>query len=267
MEAAGCLLREVGTTNRTYLDDYRRAAGPDTGAILRVHPSNFRIDGFVHRPPTAGIAEVARAAQVPFVDDIGSGLLQAHAAARDEPVAADAVTDGADVVIFSGDKLLGGPQAGALVGRHDLIDRFRRAPLARALRLDKLRLAALEATLQAYERDARDELPVWAMAMVDTDALRRRAERLAEACGGEAITTDAVLGGGSTPGGRLPSWGVALPGPADPLAQRLRTGEPPVVTRIVDDRVVADLRSVPADLDEDLGRQLRAATDATTGTA
>lgn len=259
MEAAGCRLREVGTTNRTHLDDYRRAISTDTGAILRVHPSNFRQDGFVSRPSTGEIAEVARAGDVPFIDDIGSGLLRPHPAAADEPVAAEAISRGADLVLFSGDKLLGGPQAGILAGRHDLVERCRRAPLARALRLDKLRMAALESSVAAHERDARDTLPVWAMATTDVDDLRDRAERIAAGCDGTPVETEAVLGGGSTPGRRLPSWGVALSGPADELAARLRTGDPAVVARILDDRVVADLRSVPAAQDDTLLSALRAA--------
>ncbi len=262
MEAAGCRLREVGTTNRTHLDDYRRAVTAETGAILRVHPSNFRQDGFVHRPPTGEIAEVAHTAGVPFIDDIGSGLLRPHPAAADEPVAAEAISLGADLVLFSGDKLLGGPQAGIVVGRHELVERCRRAPLARALRLDKLRLAALESSVADHERDAREDLPLWAMATADLDGLRSRAERIAAACDGTVVQTEAVLGGGSTPGGRLPSWGVALPGPADELAARLRTGDPGVVARILDDRVVADLRSVPVDQDDVLLSALRTATGA-----
>lgn len=263
MEAAGCVLREVGTTNRTHVEDYRRAIGPDTGAVLRVHPSNFRVDGFTHRPPTEQIAEVTHAAGVPFIDDLGSGLLAAHPATGDEPIAADAVRRGADLALFSGDKLLGGPQAGILVGRADLIERCRRAPLARALRLDKLRLAALEATVATHERGDRDALPLWSQVAAEAAVLRGRAEAIAATCGGEVVPTEAVLGGGSTPGRRLASFGVALPGNAEKLAQRLRTGEPPVLARIVDDLVVADVRAVPADLDTDLARALRVALDGT----
>jgi L-seryl-tRNA(Ser) seleniumtransferase len=259
METAGCRLCEIGTTNRTHIDDYRRAIGEDTGAILRVHPSNYRIDGFVHRPTTAEIAEVARAAGLPFLDDIGSGLLRADPAAQGEPVAAEAIAQGADLVIFSGDKLLGGPQAGILVGDATLIDRCRRAPLARALRIDKLRMAGLEATLAAYERGTTEDLPVWSLARTAPEDLRARAERLAARSGGRAVETEAVLGGGSAPGGRLPSWGVELPGPPDALAERLRTGDPAVVVRIVDDRVVVDLRSVPVARDTALAGALTAA--------
>ena len=271
METAGCRLREIGTTNRTHLEDYRRALDDNTGAILRIHPSNYRIDGFVHRPTTAEIAGVARAARLPFIDDIGSGLLRADPAAPDEPVAAEAIVQGADLVVFSGDKLLGGPQAGILVGDAELIERCRRAPLARALRLDKLRMAALEATVAAYERDATGELPVWAMARTDPATLRGRAESLAAHTGGHAVETEAVLGGGSAPGGRLPSWGVQLPGSPDALAHRLRTGDPAVVVRIVDGRVVLDLRSVPATRDDALAAAVAAArsdadTDTDTGT-
>jgi L-seryl-tRNA(Ser) seleniumtransferase len=261
MATAGCVLREVGTTNRTRLDDYARAVGDATGAVLRVHPSNYRIEGFTQRPTTGELAALARNHGLPLIEDIGSGLLDDWVCAPDEPVAAQVLADGADVAVFSGDKLLGGPQAGILVGDAELVERCRRHPLARALRLDKLRLAALEATLSAYERGDREELPVWALAAQELEALRRRAEQLAERSGGTVTPTDAVLGGGAAPGSRLDSWGVALPGDADRLARRLRTGSPPVVARIVDDRLVVDLRSVPAELDEQLAEAVRAAVD------
>jgi L-seryl-tRNA(Ser) seleniumtransferase len=255
MGTAGVVLREIGTTNRTHLDDYRRAVHEGTGAVLRVHPSNFRVEGFAHRPPSADIGQVAAAAGVPFVHDIGSGLLHQDAeVAADEPTAASALEDGADVVVFSGDKLLGGPQAGVLAGRASAITRCRRDPLTRALRLDKLRTAALEATLRSHERGAEDELPLWAMATAAPQVLRSRAQRIADACGGEVLHTDAVLGGGSAPGHALPSWGVALPGSAEALSRRLRTGQPGVYPRIIDDRVVIDLRSVPDHLDDLLTR-------------
>jgi L-seryl-tRNA(Ser) seleniumtransferase len=166
------------------------------------------------------------------------------------------------VVVFSGDKLLGGPQAGIIAGSEAaLVERCRRAPLARALRLDKLRLAALAATLAAYERDAADRLPLWRMAAEDVSSLRERAVAIAEACADtdvEVVALQAVLGGGSSPGATLPSVGVALPGPADRLARRLRTGTPAVVPRIVDDRVVLDLRTVPPAADEQLIAAIRA---------
>ena len=270
VRSAGTQLVEVGTTNRTHVRDYRAAVEAGASAILRVHPSNFRMDGFVHRPTTAELVEVARAAGVPFIDDLGSGLLRAHPAAPDEPVVAERIAAGASVVVFSGDKLLGGPQAGIIAGDGELVDRCRRAPLARALRLDKLRLAALAATLAAYERDAAHHLPVWRMAESDLAALRARAGAIAEACVGlevEVVALEAVLGGGSTPGATLPSAGVALIGPADRLARLLRTGTPAVVPRIVDDRVVLDLRSVPPEADEQLTAAIRTATSILPDTA
>lgn len=264
MATAGVVLHEIGTTNRTHLGDYRRAVGPATGAVLRVHPSNYHVSGFAHRPGATEIAAVAAEHGVPFLHDVGSGLLRPHPAAHGEPTATDALADGADLVVFSGDKLLGGPQAGAVVGRADLVERCRRDPLARALRLDKLRMAALEATLSSHRRDVREELPVFAQAAVDPERLRERADRLASACGGTVVAVEAVLGGGSAPDARLPSFGVALPGDAEQVAARLRAGSPPVVARVVDDRVVADLRSVPDDLDDELAGCLVRAADATT---
>lgn len=248
VRSAGVDLVEVGTTNRTHAHDYRAAVEAGASAILRVHPSNFHMDGFVHRPTTAELVAIASDGGVPFIDDVGSGLLQPHPAAPDEPVASAAIAAGASLVLFSGDKLLGGPQAGIVAGDRDLVERCRRAPLARALRLDKLRIAALHATLAAHERDARDDLPVFAMAGVSLEQLRERARVLADASDGEVVALEAVLGGGSTPGATLPSAGVALDGPAEALAHALRTGDPAVLPRIVDDRVVLDLRAVaPAD--------------------
>jgi len=265
MASAGCHLREVGTTNRTRIDDYRAAIGPETGALLRVHPSNFRIDGFTARPTTSELSHVARQAGVPFIEDIGSGLLVRSEVAHDEPVASQVVADGADLVIFSGDKLLGGPQAGILVGDAELVERCRRHPLARALRLDKLRMAALEATLASYERDVLEELPAWAMASVPVEELQARAERLADPAAGIAVVaTEAVLGGGSTPGNRLASVGLAVDGDAEQLAAALRGGDPPVVGRIVEDRLVLDLRSVPASQDEHLAAAITVARGSAT---
>ena len=270
VRSAGTRLIEVGTTNRTHIADYRAAVEAGASAILRVHPSNFRMDGFVHQPTTAELVEVAGAAGVPFIDDLGSGLLRAHPAAADEPVAVERIAAGASVVVFSGDKLLGGPQAGIIAGEAALVERCRRAPLARALRLDKLRLAALAATLAAYERDAAGQLPVWRMAEVDVTTLRTRAAAIVDACAdtsAEVVALEAVLGGGSTPGATLPSAGVALTGPADRLARRLRIGTPAVVPRIVDDRVVLDLRAVPPEADEQLIAAIRAATTRRSDTA
>ncbi len=259
VRSAGVELVEVGTTNRTHVRDYRQAVEAGASAILRVHPSNFRMEGFVHRPTTAELVEVATEAGVPFIDDLGSGALRPHPAAEGEPVAGEAIAAGVSVVVFSGDKLLGGPQAGVIAGDEQLVERCRRAPLARALRLDKLRVAALAATLDAYERGTTGSLPVWAMAGASVEDLRTRAEAVARACDGEVVPTEAVLGGGSMPGTTLPSVGVALAGPADRMARALRTGRPAVVPRIADGRVVVDLRSVAPDDDAGLIQALRAA--------
>ncbi|MEX2548999.1 MAG: L-seryl-tRNA(Sec) selenium transferase [Nitriliruptoraceae bacterium] len=269
VRSAGVELVEVGTTNRTHVRDYRHAVEAGASAILRVHPSNFRMEGFVHRPTTAELVEVAAEGDVPFIDDLGSGALRPHPATPGEPVASESIAAGASVVLFSGDKLLGGPQAGIIAGDERLIERCRRAPLFRALRLDKLRIAALAATLDAYERGAAPSLPVWAMAEVTTDALRDRAVTVASACDGEVVSVDAVLGGGSTPGAVLPSVGVALEleGAPDGLAQALRTGTPAVVPRIVDGRVVIDLRSVAPDDDVRLIQALRSVHPPAPGTA
>ncbi|MTV23962.1 L-seryl-tRNA(Sec) selenium transferase [Nitriliruptoraceae bacterium ZYF776] len=254
--AAGVVLREVGTTNRTHVRDYTTALGPDTAMLLRVHPSNYRVEGYAGRPAAAELAEVARQAGVPFVHDLGSGLLRpAPELDPDEPSATEAIADGADLVLFSGDKLLGGPQAGILLGRAPLVEACRREPLARAMRVDKSRLAALEATVAVHRRGTLTELPTWAMLRADADDLRARAERYAAELGGEVVAVAGTVGGGSFPGTELPGHGVALPaevGGADEVAAKLRAADPPVLARIVDDRVILDPRTVPPDRDEQL---------------
>ena len=246
---AGARLVEVGTTNRTRLDDYRRALGEHTGVVLRAHPSNFRTVGFVEE---VGIEELC-ALGAPVVDDVGSGVLADDL----EPLAAEppvrrSVRAGAAAVAFSGDKLLGGPQAGLLAGRAEAIERCARHPLARAVRIDKLSLAALEATLRLY-RDperARRELPVLAMLDAPAEVLDARAQRLAAGTGGEIVSAVARAGGGALPLLELRGPAVALdPGPdgADALAARLRRGDPPLVGRIRDGRVLLDLRTLADD--------------------
>jgi L-seryl-tRNA(Ser) seleniumtransferase len=259
---SGARLREVGTTNRTHLDDYREAIGPATGAILQVHRSNFQQSGFVHAAGGAELATLAHQHRLPFIHDIGSGLLAdlAPFGLGSEPRVPDAVAAGADLVIFSGDKLLGGPQAGCLVGRAELVAGCRGNPLARAARADKLTLAALEATLRLY-RDgevALREIPVLRMLTLTADELARRAESMAESirprCPSDRqprlAKGDSVSGGGSFPGAKLPTTLVLLdPGPrgADALALALRLGEPPVVARVVDGAVALDPRTLPED--------------------
>lgn len=241
LESTGARLREVGTTNRTCLADYEAAVGPDTGFVLKVHPSNFRVEGFTG---AVGVRELGGLG-VPVVCDIGSGLLEREPLLPDEPDAASTLKAGAGLVTASGDKLLGGPQAGLMLGRRELVERCRRHPLARALRVDKLTLAALEATLRGPEPPVR-----WAL-HADLTTLRERAEALAAAMAdagvdARAVPAEATVGGGGAPGVALPSAAVSLP---ERLAVPLRTGEPPVVGRVEAGRLLLDVRAVPPTLD------------------
>ncbi len=244
---SGARLVEVGSTNRTRASDYERALGPETALLLRVHQSNFRVVGFTEQPTLAELAEVARSHKVPLVDDLGSGAFSRF---DDEPSAKDALAGGADLVCFSGDKLLGGPQAGIVVGRADLVERLRRHPLQRALRADKLTLAALEGTLALYldpER-ARREIPVLRMLGEAASAVRARAERLAAATGGDVEETVARVGGGALPLAELESFACAV---EESLAGPLREGEPPVVGVVRDGRLLLDCRTLTdAEADE-----------------
>jgi L-seryl-tRNA(Ser) seleniumtransferase len=246
---AGARLVEVGTTNRTRRADYEAALGERTGAILRAHPSNFRQLGFVQEVEIEELCELG----VPVIDDVGSGVLADELETlRDEPPVRRSVRAGAALVCFSGDKLLGGPQAGLMVGRAGAVAAARRHPLARALRLDKLGFAALEATLQLY-RDperARREIPVLAMLTAGEEPLRARAERLAAAIGPAAVIVSAMarVGGGALPLLELPGPAVSVGGAApDDLAARLRAADPPVVGRIEDDRLLLDPRTLADD--------------------
>ena len=236
---SGARLVEVGTTNRTRSADYERAIGPDTAVLLRVHQSNFRIVGFAERPQLVELAEVARRHELPLVDDLGSGAL---VIVGDEPTPADSLRAGADLVCFSGDKLLGGPQAGVVVGRADLVERLRRHPLQRALRADKLTLAALEGTLSlALDSRARDQIPVLRMLHESLETVRSRAARLAALVGGEVEETVARVGGGALPLAALPSAACAV---EESLAEPLRLGEPPVIAVVRDGRTLLDCRTL-----------------------
>ncbi len=237
LERSGARLVEVGTTNRTRSEDYERAVGGDTAAILRVHQSNFRLVGFAARPALADVAVVARRHGLPLVDDLGSG---AFASFEGEPTPREALAGGADLVCFSGDKLLGGPQSGIVVGRGDLVERLRRHPLQRALRADKLALAALEATLALYLESPR-RIPVVRMLLEDATAVRARAERLAAAVGGEVEETVARAGGGALPLAELPSFACAV---EEALAARLRLHDPPVIGIVRDGRLLLDCRTL-----------------------
>lgn len=230
--STGARLREVGTTNRTSLADYADVVGPDTGCVLKVHPSNFRVEGFTSAVPVAELASLG----VPVVVDVGSGLLQPSPLLPDEPDVRTALRAGAAVVTCSGDKLLGGPQAGLVLGGAAHVERLRRHPLARALRVDKTTLAALEATLRG------PETPAWQAIRASAASLRRRCEALASEVGGEVVPSDSAVGGGGAPGLVLSGWAVALP---SSYAERLRTGTPCVVGRVERDRCLLDLRCVP----------------------
>jgi len=234
---SGARLVEVGTTNRTRLEDYERAAGERTGLILRVHQSNFRIVGFAESPELGALAELAGKLGVPLVDDLGSGVLPDIG---DEPTVGGSLAAGAHLVTFSGDKLLGGPQAGIAAGRSELVERLRRHPLQRALRADKLTLAALEGTLALYRTD-RAGTPVLRMLTEPVEAVRARAERLAELTGGRVEPTVARAGGGSLPLADLESFACAL---EDSLAEPLRRGELPVIGIVRDGVLLLDCRTL-----------------------
>lgn len=245
MESTGSRIREVGTTNRTHLRDYAEAIGPDTGFVLKVHPSNYSVSGFTSSVPVSELAEL----DAPLVVDIGSGLLTPHPLLPDEPDATTMLRDGADLVTASGDKLLGGPQAGLLFGREDLIERLRRHPAARALRVDKMTLAALEATLTG------PPAPVAQALSVDVESLRARAGLLAALLSdAKAVDCIAAVGGGGAPGVELPSAAVSLP---EAYAAPLRVGNPSVVGRLENGRCLLDLRTVAPEDDEKLVEAVR----------
>jgi L-seryl-tRNA(Ser) seleniumtransferase len=256
LERSGARLREVGTTNRTHLDDYRRAIGPGVAAVLTVHRSNFEQRGFVTTPDPADVAALAHVAGVPYVVDVGSGLLLSLEpwGLQGEPRVQEALAAGADLVLFSGDKLLGGPQAGCIVGGRQALARCRQHPIARAVRADKMTLAGLEATLALYRDPARAvaEIPVLRMLTLGLEELTRRAEHLAVLCpaglGASLVPGESAVGGGAFPGAVLPTMLVALDAGAlgpDGLALRLRVGEPAVVARVGGDRVLLDPRTLP----------------------
>jgi L-seryl-tRNA(Ser) seleniumtransferase len=271
MAQSGAVLREVGTTNRTRAADYAAAIGERTAAILRVHPSNFRIEGFTERPRLEELIALGSRFRIPVIEDLGSGhlgsgLLGSGLPAgdlpglRDEPRVTDSVRSGAGVVMFSGDKLLGGPQAGIIVGQRELLDPVRKHPLMRAFRVDKMTYAALEATLLAYAAGRPEEIPVIRMITATADEIGRRASRIAEGISG-AFTTSVVdgsstIGGGSAPGSTLPTRLLRLSHASlspDALAERLRALDPPIIARIEDGFVVLDLRTVAEEQDVAVG--------------
>jgi L-seryl-tRNA(Ser) seleniumtransferase len=260
LASSGARLLEVGTTNRTRAGDYERAIGSETALLLRVHQSNFRVVGFAERPELRELAAVARRHGLVLVDDLGSGALQASDTVLpvDEPSARDSLAAGADLVCFSGDKLLGGPQAGVVLGRAELVERLRRHPLQRAVRADKLTLAALEATLRLHldpER-ARRDVPVLRMLAEPAEHVRERAERLAALAGGEVTATVARVGGGALPLAELPSFACAV---EEQLAAALRAGDPPVIGVVRDGRLLLDCRTLADGEVDDIAAAVAAA--------
>ena len=264
MAASGAKLVEVGTTNRTRAKDYRSAISDRTAMILKVHPSNYRVVGFTAEPTARELAAVAAGAGVPFVYDLGSGLLERPPGfPADEPTATEALAEGADLVLFSGDKLLGGPQAGVVAGSAELIARLRRHPVARAVRVDKMQVAALERVLAAHAAGRRADIPTWRMLREPADEVRHRAEQLAKALdrdltGAHVMGCESTVGGGSMPGFAMASFGVEVRVPDPPaMAARLRVGSPSVFCRTTERGVLVDLRTVADDEVSDLARAIQ----------
>ena len=269
MAKSGALLREVGTTNRTRIADYGRAISEKTRLLLRVHRSNFQITGFTEQPALSELVELGRKRGIPVIEDLGSGALidLSSVGISGEPGVADSLRAGVDVVTYSGDKLLGGPQAGILSGRRELIARIRSNPLFRALRVDKLTYAALEATLLAYIRQDHDAIPALRMLRLPAQEIERRAEAVKQKLDKagrlslEIVDGRSVVGGGAAPAATLSSRLLAVTCEglsADEFAARLRGGEPPIVARVEEGRVLLDLRTVFPEQDEQVARALAA---------
>ncbi|MCH7606560.1 MAG: L-seryl-tRNA(Sec) selenium transferase [Chloroflexi bacterium] len=269
LRQSGATLVDVGTTNRTYVGDYEEAITEDTAAFLKVHASNFRVEGFTASVEPKELVELGQQKGIPVLHDVGSGSLLDTAAYGmvHEPTPRESVSAGCGLVFFSGDKLLGGPQAGIVVGQADLVRRLERHPLARAMRIDKLSLAALTATLVHYLRqEAEEEIPVWRMIALSEQTIKERAERWRPliSCPAELVASRSAVGGGSLPGETLPSWALALhcddqAGGPEGVMQRLRGADTPVVARIEDGRVLIDPRTVLPEDEEDLIRVVRQA--------
>jgi L-seryl-tRNA(Ser) seleniumtransferase len=265
----GAKLVEVGTTNRTRVADFEAVLADGTArVVLRVHPSNFAQTGFVESPDPAELAAAAHGHGAILIDDLGSGALldTARFGLAHEPMPSERLATGADLVTFSGDKLVGGPQAGILAGRRELIEKLRKDPLARAMRPDKVVLAALGATLRLYRAGiAHSEIPIWRQIAATTHELEPRGRQIAASLADlpiRAAVTESTVGGGSLPGQTLPSWGLEIEASSpDALLRRLRTGRPAVIGRIVDDAVVLDLRTVEPEDDTMLAEAIRAALE------
>ncbi len=264
MKQSGARLIEIGATNRVHLTDYEAALEEKPALILRAHRSNFRLIGFTSEPELSEIAVVARQAGIPLVDDLGSGALldTARFGLGHEPMVQESLAAGADLVCFSGDKLLGGPQAGIIIGRADLIARLKKHPLSRAIRADKLCLAALSATLLHYVKDeAEREIPIWRMIATPLELLKERAAAWAATLGqGEVLLGESTIGGGSLPGETLPTYLLALSvSKPDRVLTRLRQQRPPIIARLDENRVILDPRTVLPEQERDLLAGVRSA--------
>jgi L-seryl-tRNA(Ser) seleniumtransferase len=275
LRQGGGTLVDVGTTNRTYIRDYEQAISENTAALLKVHASNFRVEGFTASVEVSELAELGQKLGVPVLHDVGSGSLlptQRYGLAH-EPMPQESVSAGSGLVFFSGDKLLGGPQAGIVVGKRELVSELERHPLARAVRIDKLSLAALTATLLHYLReDAEQEIPIWRMISASAESIKDRAQRWREQLGRntgvELKPSRSAVGGGSLPGETLPTWVLALncgdgQGGPEGVMERLRRAAPPVVARVEDDQVMLDPRTVLPEEEEAMLETLRAALEGT----
>lgn len=267
LEQSGARLVDVGTTNRTYVRDYENAITENTAAFLKVHASNFRVEGFTATVEAGDLVDLGERMGIPVLHDVGSGALlptETYGLAH-EPTPQESIASGMGLVFFSGDKLLGGPQAGIIVGKADLVGRLERHPLARAMRIDKLNLAALTATLLHYLRkEAEDKIPVWRMISATDGAVKERAEKwnASAGSGGEVVASRSAIGGGSLPGETLPTWCLALEHPLasggpEALTRRLRHGSPPVMARIEGERALLDPRTVLPEEEADLLRVLK----------
>jgi L-seryl-tRNA(Ser) seleniumtransferase len=261
MERSGAVLREVGTTNRTHIGDYRSAINERTRLLLRVHPSNFRISGFTSQPELRELTALGRERGIPVYEDLGSGcMVDLRPFGIDEPLVAESLAAGADLVSFSGDKLLGGPQAGILAGNPEIVARLRRNPLFRALRVDKLTYQALGATLRNVLLERWDEIPAVSMIRQTAEEIHERAEGLLKRfpdVRARILPGKSVIGGGSTPDQSLDTWLISPDSDSMQSERRLRSGDPPVVARIENDRLVVDLRTVLPEQEGDLGGRLQ----------
>lgn len=251
MEACGAQLKEVGTTNKTHLFDYERAITPDTKALMKVHTSNYRIVGFTEKPSLSEMVELGHRYNLPVIEDLGSGCLVnlEQFGLHDEPTVQESIKAGVDVVTFSGDKLLGGPQAGIIVGKKQYLDMMKRHPLTRAMRVDKMTLAALEATLRSYADGIWNDIPTMAMLAASAVELKEKAgvllEQLRQAeVSAQLVAVEGQVGGGSVPTQTMPSWAVALDGDVESLEKKLRLGENTIVGRIHDGKYLLDVRTI-----------------------